>query len=779
MGPPDSKDLDEVASEDHAEEALTSSPPEAVEEPSTARVDAESAVVAPEPPRSEPPRSEPPRSEPPPLEPPPPEPPPPEPPLFDEASSPEPTPDEPAPDEPTPDAPAPSERGFAGAFARFGRAGGSVVDSVAAFGRAMTTWAIWPFLIAGSVGGAAWIHRHPEHQKKFLESNELPYELRIKVATWAVVVLGAIMLLNLVAIALRRLLQKKWLVADTVTSTSRWLAFGLAAPVVAALEIAGIEKTSPKLTLALVAIGAAAITATAYQWRIAVEWVADRDLVRRVAARTRFAFPWIGLCGALALWALYGWYFSDLSVTNHHAMNTRTTDLGFYDNIFYQSIHGNYLGCTFIKAGYHGSAHFDPILVLLSPLYLIQPNAEFLLILQSFWLGAGAVPLYLLGMRKLGSPFVGLWLAATYLLHPAVHGANMYEFHSLTLAGPVVMWVLYFLERGAWKRYWLAVVVALLVREDVPLLLCFVGAASLLRSERVYRTTGLATVLISLIYFAIVKLFFMTSADIFMDGKEAYSFAYYYDDLIPQRKGFTELLSSVWANPVFVLQHVLEEKKILFLVTIFLPLFFLPFAAKRRRFMLVYGLLFILLASRPAVFSTHFQYTSVLLPLALVLVPDAMLRVRDGVHRLFDVDGARLVRAMAVGMVFASLLISWKHGAVVDNATFKGGFSRISRDLDERRTKRYEWLQETIRMIPPDASVGVSNTMGPHVSSRAEVYFYGKAKTEYVFVDERELKKGRKSAHQKAKKAKRIVELSRHGTMALFEVPGMLRRAKK
>ena len=39
--------------------------------------------------------------------------------------------------------------------------------------------------------------------------------------------------------------------------------------------------------------------------------------------------------------------------------------LGYYDNIFFQSIHGKPLGCSMIKSGYHGSAHFDPLLVLL------------------------------------------------------------------------------------------------------------------------------------------------------------------------------------------------------------------------------------------------------------------------------------------------------------------------------------------------------------------------------------------------------------------------------
>src|SRR5439155_12102520 len=123
--------------------------------------------------------------------------------------------------------------------------------------------------------------------------------------------------------------------------------------------------------------------------------------------------------------------------------------LGFYDNIFYQSIHGHPLGCSFVKTGYHGSSHFDPILVLLSPLYLVWPRAELLLVLQSVWLGSGVVPVYLLARAQRASRAAAIALATMYAVYPALHGANAYEFHSLTLAVPLVLWLLFFLETGS------------------------------------------------------------------------------------------------------------------------------------------------------------------------------------------------------------------------------------------------------------------------------------------------------------------------------------------
>ena len=60
---------------------------------------------------------------------------------------------------------------------------------------------------------------------------------------------------------------------------------------------------------------------------------------------------------------------------------------------------------------------------------MLSPRAETLLVLQSVWLATGVAPLYLLGKKRLGNPWFGVLLAATYVLYPALHGANLFDFH--------------------------------------------------------------------------------------------------------------------------------------------------------------------------------------------------------------------------------------------------------------------------------------------------------------------------------------------------------------
>jgi hypothetical protein len=114
------------------------------------------------------------------------------------------------------------------------------------------------------------------------------------------------------------------------------------------------------------------------------------------------------------------------------------------------------------------------------------------------------------------------------------------------------------------------------------------------------------------------------------------------------------------------------------------------------------------------------------------------------------------------------VLVSWKYGAFLENDAFRGGFSPIARSLTPEQKTRFEWLETTKAMIEPGASVGVTNRTGPHVSNRSEAHFYGKRWTNYVFIDERDLKKERLSQHRSAVRDGRLIQVAKHGSLVLL-----------
>lgn len=478
---------------------------------------------------------------------------------------------------------------------------------------------LWPVLYAVALGDGLFIIRHLSWVP-LIDNNAVPLQGTYDMTKWAAVAFLGVWGLYGAAIAAHRLRRGTFRCVPTIELVNAHLCPLLALPLLARLVVPGLEKESAKETLFYIGLVALAFGLGVYSWaRHIVERPKPAPPTETATGDAEAAAlpddddelreempPWfshtVGLT-VFALWIAYAVFFSRLSITNHHALNTRTTDLGYYDNIFFQSIHGKPLGCSFIRAGYHGSAHFDPILVLLSPLYLIYPHPELLLVLQSVWLGSGVIPIYLFTKHKLNSELCGVALAFMYVVHPALHGMNMYEFHSLSLLAPLFVWLLYCLETERITAYWLLVVLVLLCREDVPLMLVFVGVFALLKdAPAVWKTAesrprelampprgprfariGWLTVLVSVLYFALVKGYFQSPHGVYMAGQKPFSYDYYYEDLIPNKNGIVGLVISLVTNPLFVLKTLIADAKVVYALTMFLPMLFLPLFALRAR----------------------------------------------------------------------------------------------------------------------------------------------------------------------------------------------------
>jgi uncharacterized membrane protein len=633
-------------------------------------------------------------------------------------------------------------------------------------------WLAWPLLYAACAGSGIWLLRNPT-LASVAWTNKLIAEDRALLHKSVLAAVAALAAIYALAPLVRRLASGAARPTATAASLNRWLRALVALPFVGMMRTPSIESTAAEITLLYAATAAVAVGSSFYEIAGLARLFEPRDpedgppsLAERVGSvMSRVGTPLV----LLGLWAGYGLFFSRLAITNHHALNTHTIDLGYYDNIFYQSIHGKPLGCSFIKTGTHETAHFDPILVVLSPLYLLYQRTEMILALQSFWLGSGVVPVYLLARRSTGSRLAALVLAAMFAVYPAVHGANMYEFHSLTLIGPLVLWLLYWLEEGKRAAYYVTFAALLLCREDVPLLLCFVGLHALLMNRPDAARLGRNTILIGLVYFVIAKVVFMKGSGILNAGKDAYSYEYYYEAMNPGRMGVGGILGTLVMNPVFTIKTAFETTKPIFLMLLFLPLGFLPFFARRARVMLVYGLLFTLLASKGPVFTVHFQYTSVIYPVAFMLTAIALRQIADGpIPLALGLDGKRFASAWLAAAFVASLLVSWKFGGIAENTSFRGGFSRVVRELSTEQKANYAWLDAATAKIPRSASVGTTNRIGPHVSNRKAAFFYPERnEVDYLLLDEGELNPSDQEKHAKLKAG--FEELDRRGRLALFK----------
>jgi uncharacterized membrane protein len=631
------------------------------------------------------------------------------------------------------------------------------LDAITSAAVRLAIFCVWPVVVAIALGATLFAATHGDLLTAMFD-NELTRDERLVGLGYFGVSLVAVGAFYLVVLRYRH--RDHWPPGfNPARRLHPYLSFVLSGPAIVAL-------TEPRIE-------------TQHQWRtwlyIVLAVLAWWPTFRALASRDRTAQRYqpilssrqrdiLSLGLVFVLWAAYAYFFAELAITNHQAFNTRTIDLGIYDNIFFQSSHGRPLACTFLRGGNHASAHFDPILVILSPLYRLWPRAEFLLALQAVWCGAGVVAAYLLGRYQLRSRAWGLIWAVVYALHPALHGANLYEFHSLTLLFAPLLFALYFLLSGKIRLYFVALALLLLIREDVSLLMCFVGLYGVISDEPGYKRAGWITILVCLVYFVVVKTVFMSSFGLFNQGAGSYGFSYYYEEMITNKLGAFDFVTTLLTNPAFIVALVAKAPKIHYLLVVFFPLLFLPAWAGRARVMLLYGFIFIFLASRTAVYSSHFQYSAILLPVAIALAPVGLRRLQDSRPR--DTS----LTAVVMGCVLlASLLVSWKHGAIVENSSFRGGFRSVSHSLSEAMQDNYDSFVALVGRIEPDASVSVTDRVGPHVSNRAEVYQLKQGiDTDYLLISSHDLRGRNKTSLKKREDAGKIELLERKESWSLY-----------
>ena len=118
--------------------------------------------------------------------------------------------------------------------------------------------------------------------------------------------------------------------------------------------------------------------------------------------------------------------------------------------------------------------HFSPILALLAPLYWIWEDARLLLLAQALLLAVAAVPIFIYVNAKLGRVAAYLF-ALAYLAFWGLQSALSFDFHELAFAPLLIALLLLAIERRRWVAYFPLLIALLCVKEDLSILVVFVG----------------------------------------------------------------------------------------------------------------------------------------------------------------------------------------------------------------------------------------------------------------------------------------------------------------
>jgi uncharacterized membrane protein len=355
-------------------------------------------------------------------------------------------------------------------------------------------------------------------------------------------------------------------------------------------------------------------------------------------------------------------------------------------------------------------SHFDPFLVLLAPLWLVWPSPLALAFAQVAVVSLGALPVFWLGRRHLGSERAAGLLALAYLAYPWVAVSAAAAIHPVTFAIPLLLFCVWFLDDDRLLPF---AACALLVMSTGELMGAPIGALGIWYAlARGRRRAGALIALAGVVWTALAVYVFVPA---FAGGDSI--FYGFYDEVGGSPLG---VVRTLFTDPLAVLGALTELHDVVYLVWLGLPLLFLfllspGLAAVALPQLLANGLSDYRLMTDP-------RYHSV-----AAIVPFLVAATVYGIARLDPTRRTRTAGAVLVSSAALAFVVGPWPRAVGE--TPLGGRESLA-------ASHIETLAEAVRLVPEGVPVTASSRVGAHLSARR--YHYSVPvlrRAEWVVVD--------------------------------------------
>lgn len=387
---------------------------------------------------------------------------------------------------------------------------------------------------------------------------------------------------------------------------------------------------------------------------------------------------------------MYAAGFSLLASLEHRAFETGRFDLGNMVQAVWSTAHGRPLDVTELDGDQVNrlGAHVDPLLAAFAPLWWVWPSPTMLLVAQAVAVALGALPVFWLARKHLGSERLAALFALAYLLYPAVQWLALDEFHAVALACPLLLYAVWYLDEDRLAAALPFLGLAAVTKEEVPLAVAGLGIwFALARGRRLAGAAiAVAGVALSAFYLAVVMPYFR-------DG-DAPAFYDRYDAVGGSPAGIVE---EAFTDPLALLQAVTEGRDLTYLLQLALPLAGLFLAAPLLLVAALPELAANLLSETATQTSIEFHYTA---PIAPFLVAGAVFASARLPRLAPLVPAAALAGAVVLGPLWAGELVP------------------------ERMTAHDRVAARAVDLVPSDAAVSSTNGLGAHLSARRRVFSF-------------------------------------------------------
>jgi uncharacterized membrane protein len=404
----------------------------------------------------------------------------------------------------------------------------------------------------------------------------------------------------------------------------------------------------------------------------------------------------IGLWSAMTLWSLV---LFGIVRSAYSGYRLGRFDLGNMTQAVWSTVHGRPLETTINETGEQVSrlaGHVDPFLVLLAPVWVIWPSPLSLALAQVVVVALGALPVFWFGRRHLESDRAAGLLALAYLAYPWIGTSAAGAIHPVTFAITFLLFCVWALDLRRLALFAVFAVLTMSTGELMGLPIAALGIwYALARRERLAGATitvvGAAWTAVAL--YLIVPAF-ATGGSIF------YGF---YDKVGGSPVGVAKTLVT---DPGTVLGALVETQDIAYVLWLGIPLLFLFLLSPALAAVALPQLLANGLSDFRSMTDPRYHSVAAIVPFLFAATVLGIAKVSPG---------RRTIASAAVLTCCATLTIVVGPWPRAVGAVPLGGRPKLA-------PARIAALDAAVAMVPDDAAVTVSNSVGAHLSARRYVY---------------------------------------------------------
>lgn len=406
---------------------------------------------------------------------------------------------------------------------------------------------------------------------------------------------------------------------------------------------------------------------------------------------------------AFLIISIFSIIYAFMSIQKHNSFQTYGWDLGVFDQGIWQWAHFKIPYSTFHDLSWLAD-HFHLILITTVPFYWFWSDPRMLLIIQAFLVCFGVLPLYYLSKKVTKDVLFSTVIVFGYLLYFPLQVFIFSEFHEfaylpITLGGMLLFW-----ELKRTSLYWLFFVLALLVKEEVGLLLAAFGLWSLIYDKSRYKQS-LFSLIIGLAYTALMLSFIMPAIG---------GFPYRHSGFGQSGQNLQDVMLIIIKNPFYLIHSFIDSPvKINTMLNTFLPWGFLPLFSPATLILVVEQF-----ASRFLDYGKPIRWTILFiysLPMATIMVWGSIYGFKnliDILEKLTKKSRYTLSLLISVSLILLIIGSDLKmHGPI--NTIFKPQFY-----------KKESWMDnnfKVLKCVPKNVSVSAQNSLVPWLSQREKI----------------------------------------------------------